>query len=626
MGFFGSAVARWTTFARILISTRTLVVSTIAIGALLPAADVYATPFTYNEAVDGSLPDGYSIGFMNNPPVFTLGTGQNTVSGQLSSFTDFDGFAFVVPQSTTLNSITLSFSQATAIGYPQYGISAAAGFGLTPGIGNAFSPAIHQEVNFGDASPQILFPSATPLGPGTYTIGDTYHSNFKGGYENYTYTLNVASLTPSPTPPTTLQLAEISRNVYSDAPASVDGYKVVASWLDPNRTGFYAFAYKKTDPITGDQIVIAFRGTDQLKDIFTDVAFGPSSVGGGLNALLPNHVTEATQFLRSVAFANQSATQITLTGHSLGGAIASMMGRYTGLSTETFNAPGAAEAYDRLAGTFAILGDGSQGIPGVRPSTILNDRVYGDQVSLLGTAQGPVYTYLPQIVAGDHGYNFGTAVLNATATTIGAEIRTLRYTHNMDNFAAWIKDASPVVHAGYSGPGLYAFIPGLCSGLLCRAIGLTAQVLADTLYLLDPPSANGYLFQVGSGPLFSSLTFMLYPQDPSYELFTWRENAWALAGIFAGGDIFQFGQSGADRFMIYGFDPLSGGTTVLPDDFFVGVSFLNSGLFDGTAYILSTNGESSVPEPPGALLALTSISVLITVRRRRACGTRSRRS
>jgi hypothetical protein len=117
---------------------------------------------------------------------------------------------------------------------------------------------------------------------------------------------------------------------------------------------------------------------------------------------------------------------------------------------------------------------------------------------------------------------------------------------------------------------------------------------------------------------------MLYSQDPSYELFTWSGNVWALAGIFAGGDQFQFGPSGADRFMIYGFDPLSGGTTALPDDFFVGVTFLSSGLFQGTVYILSPNGDSAVPEPPVVLLVLIGV-ILIAVQRRRAYATREGR-
>src|SRR6185369_14220842 len=171
---------------------------TSVLAALFFAVDAHSTSVSYSETVSGDLPYLYPGDSFN---VLNLGVGQNTVFGQLSSPFDNDTFAFTVPQSMQVSSISLSFSQGTAVGY--YGLSVSAGYGLSPGIGLPYAPYPNgdfaQSVNFSTgASPSVLFPLAKPLGAGTYTIGDFYHNNFASGYEDYTFTLGVTSTVQPP--------------------------------------------------------------------------------------------------------------------------------------------------------------------------------------------------------------------------------------------------------------------------------------------------------------------------------------------------------------------------------------------------------------------------------------------
>ena len=52
---------------------------------------------------------------------------------------------------------------------------------------------------------------------------------------------------------------------------------------------------------------------------------------------------------------NVPGTTITLTGHSLGGAIAQVVGQATGLTTVVFNAPGAAQVYGGLSSSLQSI-------------------------------------------------------------------------------------------------------------------------------------------------------------------------------------------------------------------------------------------------------------------------------
>lgn len=169
----------------------------IVLGCLV-AGGAQAT-LSYNEFYNGDLSYLYPG---DTTTVLNLGVGENTVNGRLSSWGDFDTFAFNVPQATQLNGVSLSFGISTATGY--FPSNQSATYGLSSGIGLPYAPYPNgnyaQTVNFSTTNPTSLFPLATPLGAGTYTIGDFTHNDFSSGYVDYSYTLNVQSLAPPPLP------------------------------------------------------------------------------------------------------------------------------------------------------------------------------------------------------------------------------------------------------------------------------------------------------------------------------------------------------------------------------------------------------------------------------------------
>lgn len=187
--------------------------STLIILSCLAAGGAQATTVSYNEFVSGDLPYLYPN---STASVLNLGVGQNTVYGRLSSWGDFDTFAFSVPQSTQLNSVSLSFGLSTATGY--FPSNQSATYGLSSGIGLPYAPYPNgnyaQTVNFSSTTPTTLFSLAAPLGAGTYTIGDFSHNDFSSGFVDYAYTLNVQSLVPlGPPQPARLTLDMFTASV-----------------------------------------------------------------------------------------------------------------------------------------------------------------------------------------------------------------------------------------------------------------------------------------------------------------------------------------------------------------------------------------------------------------------------
>jgi hypothetical protein len=138
-----------------------------------------------------------------------------------------------------------------------------------------------------------------------------------------------------------------------------------------------AAAYTTVD---GTQVVVAFRGTTfqatkvGLNNIMADYGL----FNRAPTATLQRYARAAAYFVAEVqAQSLLPSPNITITGHSLGGALAQLVGNASKLTAVAFDAPGSAELYKALQNLLT---------PVVWPSVAtqnpnVNYRMYGDVVS-----------------------------------------------------------------------------------------------------------------------------------------------------------------------------------------------------------------------------------------------------
>ena len=282
---------------------------------------------------------------------------------------------------------------------------------------------------------------------------------------------------------------------------------------------------------------------------------------------------------------------LTLTGHSLGGALAEYVGDYTGLQTETFNAPG----------TSSLLGSGALSgihlLPTIeRTGVIENHRVIGDIISLIGQPRGTITTYMPD----DPRLQDMTII-------------DLKYPHDIARFVRYLSENNTHSANGAIGPNLLAESrlvypsPSDILNPLRVILGFTVDVLADIAYWFDPPPVDSYEFNVISGPMFSFLVFSDLPTDIAYKLFLWDLDNWVFNGYYYGGDTVDFTIGGADRFLLLGYNQRTDQQVLLPSDLFIGIGFENNGMFVGQAILTAT----SVSEPSMITLFISLLFCLL---------------
>lgn len=152
------------------------------------------------------------------------------------------------------------------------------------------------------------------------------------------------------------ELAALSADVYNDRAKPPTGWReatqaeLAALRIDRSMlthpSGFRARIYVDTRPGNDGRMVVAFRGTVTREDWITDAkqAAGQPTVSYDMANEL------ATSFLRVNA-------AVTMTGHSLGGGLASAAAVATGRPATTFNAAGLSDrTLDVAAATRATLG------------------------------------------------------------------------------------------------------------------------------------------------------------------------------------------------------------------------------------------------------------------------------
>jgi len=124
-------------------------------------------------------------------------------------------------------------------------------------------------------------------------------------------------------------LKSLSKYVYHDDKINLpNGYTKVMT-AQNSKNGFYAQAF-----YNGKDVFIAYRGTDRhkslfdfIKDVHNDISLWRQE--------LPNQTTDAINFYKKLKgeYPNKN---IVLTGHSLGGSLAQIVGSITGAKSVPF--------------------------------------------------------------------------------------------------------------------------------------------------------------------------------------------------------------------------------------------------------------------------------------------------
>jgi hypothetical protein len=365
-----------------------------------------------------------------------------------------------------------------------------------------------------------------------------------GGSDTSTVTLNVTGA------PSVTELAELSYDAYNiGTPFNIARFTAFNVQILPD--GFSATAYKSAD---GSQVVVAFRGTDfdfspsGVKNLLADSSF----VTGVATPTLTTYFNHATAFLQSVKSTNPNAN-ITLTGHSLGGAAAEYLGKAAGLTAIGFDAVG--------AGNVSFSGLSSVGTMGTS-SDWENYRLYGDQVSLDGTPIGAQYT---------------------VANLDGSDnpLRALEY-HDMETLALQLA-GGVVPTAGASDPFFYsplvnAIAPPILARFQSKSIfSITFDALSNAaISYIDPTAGYSFLYeQSANSPYMSSITLPELSGVSNYILQSESNGIWSIAQT-VGPDV---AQSLGSNTTAVKFEPLDGSGDVvqIPEAFFFGASFQSSG-------------------------------------------------
>ncbi|SOB86458.1 Protein of unknown function [Sphingomonas guangdongensis] len=195
--------------------------------------------------------------------------------------------------------------------------------------------------------------------------------------------------------PDPVALAEMAQDVYNDVPAPPPGFRVAsdaelaAIGVDPAQLTTRASGYRARAYVSGTgesaQVVIAFRGTAGGSDWVADAR---QAVGLGTD-----HYRQALALGRQVA--RSGAANVTFTGHSLGGGLASAAGLAAGREATTFNAAGLSDA--TIGQADAIRTASRRGVPDIRAYYVSGEILSalqdgGDRVAgaLIGHAIGGI--------------------------------------------------------------------------------------------------------------------------------------------------------------------------------------------------------------------------------------------
>ena len=123
---------------------------------------------------------------------------------------------------------------------------------------------------------------------------------------------------------------------YKNGSPAPDGYEVVKS-VDNKDTGFHAEVLAK-----GNDVIVSYRGTNitSVQDIRNDVAMARDKI--------PVQATDAIKVYDQVK-QDYPNSDVTVTGHSLGGSLSQIVSSVRGCEAVTFNAYGTKDMFENSA-------------------------------------------------------------------------------------------------------------------------------------------------------------------------------------------------------------------------------------------------------------------------------------
>ncbi|MGF1528242.1 MAG: hypothetical protein ACFCBW_15795 [Candidatus Competibacterales bacterium] len=138
------------------------------------------------------------------------------------------------------------------------------------------------------------------------------------------------------------------------------------SRFDPQGYGVQFGKYE-----SGLEVIVAFCGTNTENDWGKGWSDLVNDLDIGLG-LIPNQIFPAVEYTRAVASLLTANQRLSLTGHSLGGALAQLVGANQGLPFVTFGAPGSKHLLPLITAN--------------PPASAVNFTAWGDMVTWVGQA------------------------------------------------------------------------------------------------------------------------------------------------------------------------------------------------------------------------------------------------